>query len=137
MIRTATLKTIRAPLLIAGLATLLFSSVAISGVAILEWFHGRSVALGEVVAEDHLAAAGAPASPLPVLVRAPLKPNCEECGVIDSTRRIATAGSAEVVYEITLRMSDGSTRVLTDARPATLHRGERIILISGLSAPVR
>ena len=77
---------------------------------------------------------------------------CAECGVIESTREIKasdeTSGvtaSARVAagveiqpkpvrsYEITIRLQDGSMRVITDAHPAKWRRGERVNIIAGLN----
>ncbi|MCX7173391.1 MAG: hypothetical protein NT159_05610 [Proteobacteria bacterium] len=128
VIHTPTPKTAHASLLIAGLAVFLFSGVAMSGVAILQWFQGSTEPAGEIFAQGRLSAA---TSAPPGTDQAPAKSKCEECGVVDSNRRIASMGNSPVFYEITLRMSDGSIRVLNDAKPAALHPGEHIILIGG------
>ena len=49
------------------------------------------------------------------------KPRCPECGVIVSTRN----------HEITVRMADGSSRVIEDANPARWRAGERLMVIAG------
>ena len=48
-------------------------------------------------------------------------PRCPECGMIVSTRN----------NEITVRMADGSSRVIEDANPARWRAGERLIVIAG------
>ena len=133
VINTPTLKTEHVPILIAGVAALLFSGVAMSGVAILQWLHGSSEPIGEVFVQGEFREASATSGALPGNGQASSKPRCEECGVIDSNRRIAATDNAPVSYEITLRMSDGSMRVLHDARPASLRPGERITLIGDLN----
>ncbi|MFA6312671.1 MAG: hypothetical protein WC681_14410 [Sterolibacterium sp.] len=120
-------KSMHAPLLIAGLAALLFGSVALSGAAILDSFRGYFAPVEEIVAPVQLSETAA----LTGGGQTSAKPRCEECGVIDSTRRIAATGASAVSYETTLRMSDGSTRVLNDSKPASLNRGEHIFLIGG------
>ena len=55
--------------------------------------------------------------------------------MIESTRRIAPVGSAPAVFEITVRLGDGTTRVLSDASPASWRPGERTILIEGWTKP--
>lgn len=118
----------------AGLAAFLFSSVAMSGVAILQWFHGPSEPItGGIFAPGQFSAT----TGLSDVVQALVKPRCEECGVVDSNRRLAATGDTPGTYEITVRMSDGSMRILNDSRPASLRPGERIVLIGGLTAPGR
>jgi hypothetical protein len=59
---------------------------------------------------------------------------CRHCGWIESKRRIA-ASAAEPdslgIYEYTLRMTDGSSRVFRETLPATWRVGERLKLIDG------
>jgi hypothetical protein len=77
---------------------------------------------------------------------------CAECGVIVSARKIEpaderirvkapgriAAGSRALSerkpvrnYEITIRLQDGSTHVITDANAANWRHGERVIIIAG------
>ena len=63
--------------------------------------------------------------------------NCDQCGVIQSTRRIAADGDAPAVYEITVRLGNGSTHVLSDTKPAKWRPGEQTVFIPGGSNPVR
>ncbi len=79
---------------------------------------------------------------------------CEECGVVASTREIrqhsegsefAAAGdvtrggrsglpdASTRTYEVTVRMQDGSNRVFVQASPANWRVGERLIFIAGLT----
>ena len=78
---------------------------------------------------------------------------CEECGVVASTREIrqhregsefgaagdVTRGGRSApdestrTYEVTVRMQDGSNRVFVQASPANWRVGERLIFIAGLS----
>jgi hypothetical protein len=83
---------------------------------------------------------------------------CPECGVVESTREIeqrserlaegidpvAAGGMTRVgrneipgksthMYEVTVRMMDGSRRVFTDANLVNWRAGERVILIGGAS----
>lgn len=69
---------------------------------------------------------------------------CEECGVVESIRKIErseegsgkTAGRYEMtraplISQITVRMSDGDSHLFTDASLANWRPGERIIIIKG------
>ena len=82
---------------------------------------------------------------------------CEECGVVASTREIrqhregsefgefgaagdVTRGGRSGLpdestrtYEVTVRMQDGSNRVFVQAGPANWRVGERLIIIAGLT----
>lgn len=83
---------------------------------------------------------------------------CEECGVVASTREIrqrregsefgefgaagdVTRGGRSApdestrIYEVTVRMQDGSNRVFVQTSPANWRVGERLIFIAGLSQP--
>lgn len=76
---------------------------------------------------------------------------CAECGVIESTREIKAsdektgvnasspnAAGGEILhkparnYEITIRLKDGSMRVITDVNPAKWRQGECVTLIAGV-----
>ena len=92
--------------------------------------------------------AAAPAVAAP----APRARRCAECGVIASTREIKApqektgidlpvgfaAGSRVGMeatplrnYEITIRLQDGSMRVIRDAKSAKWRRGEPVTIIAG------
>ncbi|MBE0612678.1 MAG: hypothetical protein IH604_03310 [Burkholderiales bacterium] len=92
------------------------------------------------------------AVPTGVALAAP-NPRCAECGVIESVQeiqsadesspvrsppRIATRNRGEIEtkkpgkYAITIRMRDGSMRVIEDANPATWRRGEPVTIIAGV-----
>ncbi|OGA35269.1 MAG: hypothetical protein A3F75_01780 [Betaproteobacteria bacterium RIFCSPLOWO2_12_FULL_64_23] len=133
------------PLLVGGIAAILVSGIAIASLAISgQGFQGVPVP-GEA-----LDAAAAPAIAAPdTRVR-----RCAECGVIESMREIKApqektgidasggiaAGSRGVIgatplriYEITIRLRDGSMRVIQDAKPATWRRGEPVTVIAGVN----
>lgn len=76
------------------------------------------------------------------LVRA----KCEECGVVESTRMIERGdeglgekpGRYELtrkskISEVTVRMSNGTSHLFTDAGHANWRPGERVIIIEGTS----
>ena len=64
-------------------------------------------------------------------------PRCPRCGWIESKRQIASSvadpGSLGI-YEYTLRMPDGSSRVFRETLPASWRVGERLTLIDGKDA---
>jgi hypothetical protein len=130
------------PLLVWGGAAILASGIAIGSLAI-----SAQGSNGDPARAETPEAAAAPAAPGG---RAYYK--CAECGVIESTRVIEasndktagyapgrTAGEigAKPVgnYEITIRLRDGSMRVITDANPARWRAGERVKLIGGADWP--
>jgi hypothetical protein len=95
------------------------------------------------------------AATLPVRALARLKAGCEECGVIESIRetqghdKAVLVASAKVAEnqnrasmrsgsrEITVRLEDGSSRVIVDSNPGTLRLGERVKVIDGIDEPDR
>jgi hypothetical protein len=80
---------------------------------------------------------------------------CAECGLIESIRKtegdfgsvapLAASGPADgnrhrapagfTAREITVRLQDGSSRVMIDANPGRLRLGERVKVIDGLAGP--
>ena len=68
--------------------------------------------------------------PLKGLARRNVK--CEECGLIESIRE--TEKDSET-SEITVRLQDGSSRVMIDANPGTFRPGQRVKIIDGLTGP--
>jgi hypothetical protein len=74
------------------------------------------------------------ADDLPGQRHARRRPPCAECGLIESISASRTpAGSGG--REITVRLEDGSSRVIVDPNPATWRRGERVMVIDGLVGP--
>jgi hypothetical protein len=78
----------------------------------------------------------------------PAGPRCPACGMIVSVRNIEThemaAGHSNQGLaqssrgrEITVRMADGSSRVIYDARPAGWRIGERMMVIDVTDRPLR
>ncbi|MGB5081937.1 MAG: hypothetical protein WBO23_14470 [Burkholderiales bacterium] len=68
------------------------------------------------------------------------KVKCAECGLIESIRKIEEAGESPSAaaarsggHEITVRLQDGSSRVMTDANPGRWRLGERVMIIDGLA----
>lgn len=133
----------RLPLLAAGFAAILVSGIALGSLAISgQGFDGRIAPAAPAAAAPAVAAAGARSN------------RCAECGVIHSTRvveesadrhganasgRMAVCSkggngrNAALKHEITVRLQDGSMRVITDAKPAKWSRGEAVTIIAGLN----
>jgi hypothetical protein len=94
---------------------------------------------------------------LPVKRTATRKLKCRECGLIESIRETARQGEAilltaadgpagesrngtaagSAAREITVRLDDGSNRVIVDMNPARWRLGERVSVIDGLGEPTR
>ena len=145
------------PLLIAGIAVILSSTVGIA--AIIGWLPAATDGSGDILALDDLPVASAKpvagtaqAAPGQVAGEARAKGRCAECGVIVSMREIdardedagldasggAVARNQDELrvtsarrYEITIRMADRSSRVINHASPASWRPGERVIVIDG------
>jgi hypothetical protein len=63
--------------------------------------------------------------------KAKLKPKCNECGVVESMQRVNADIDAPAIYEIKVRMRDGSMHISHDANPANWRRGQHVILVGG------
>lgn len=113
------------PILGAGFAVLVFAAVAVSAVPVAEWFEtayrDAPGAAAEQPAEEPTAAnsANEPRS----------KARCKYCGIIESTRQVGG------IHEVTVRLSDRTTQVFSEANPASWRPGERVILIGGRNSP--
>ena len=144
-------------MLITGIAVILFSTAGIA--RMMGWGPNSTDGSGDILALDNFPAASA--RPVAVTVQtaagqaggeARVKGKCAECGVIVSMREIdareegaglgatfgAVAGNQDGIrakstrsYEITVRLADGSIRVINDANPASWRPGERLIVIDG------
>lgn len=125
-------KSMHVPLVVAGFVAMLFSSLALTNVP-LAWLQGSFEGFDRMAAQDDLLAMPA-ALPSVVPTGAPkvrVRTGCDECGVVDSVRSVALLGSTPPTYEITIRMRDGATRVVSVASHGNWHRHERITLIGG------
>lgn len=132
------------PLLITGIAVILFSTAAIA--RMMGWGPNSIGDSGDILALDQTA-------PVPTMSAARAKPRCPECGVFVSMREIerhdrdsgpaaagkVTAGNRDETqvkstksYEIIVRMAGGSSRVIHDANPARWRTGEGVIVIGGV-----
>ena len=125
--------TMHAPLLITGIAATLFSTAAMTVVTIAGWLPGSIESFDENFI--HLQPPESSAALLsdfePGVGQSRVKARCEECGEIESMRKVAAVGNSPTTYEITVRMRDGSTRVNSDASPANWRPGDRMLLIGG------
>lgn len=141
---TRTIMQLHLPILGGGVAALLVGGIAIASLAISA--QGSNGVFAPAVPHD-AAAASASAAPGAGAFR------CAECGVIASMRKIEapdellavhapgriasgnrgeTNGTPGGKYAITIRLQDGSMRVITDAHPARWRPGERVNLIGGV-----
>jgi len=124
--------------LITGIAIVLFSTAGIA--RIMGWGANSTDASGDGLAPDQMPA-------VETMSEARVFARCAECGVIVSMRKIerhkedpgpGAAGDrdesrlkASRNYEFTVRMDDGSSRVIEAAYAAAWRRGERLIVIAG------
>ena len=130
-------KPTRVPLVIAGIAAISFSAVGMTNVP-LAWFHKSVAGFDRISSQDDPSTAPAelPSLASPGNGKARVKTSCAECGVVDSVRRVALTGNAPAVYEITIRMRDESTRVVTLSHGNWRPR-DRITLIGGANTSGR
>lgn len=131
------------PLLIAGMAVVLFSTAGIA--RMMGWGPNLSDDSGDILAPD-------PAALAPTATATRARRRCPECGMVVSMREIerrdevsgpgaagaVTAGSRDGareksnrIGEIIVRMADGSSRVIEHASLASWRPGERVIVIGG------
>jgi len=125
------------------------SAIVVGGIAI------GSLAISAQGVDGILAPAALPEAAAPTAIAAPAVPTfpCAECGMIESTREIEVAGEKLDVcapgrsvaakrskieakrirnYEVTIRLQDGSKRVITDAAPERWRQRERVTIIAGM-----
>ena len=124
---------VHVPLLITAIAAIMLSIVAIAIVPVIGWFHGSFEGFDRIFTHEQLPET--PAAPIWVDAsragHAQVKARCDECGIVESMRQFAPEENSPAIYEITVRMRDGSTRVLSDTNPANWRPGERIVVIGG------
>lgn len=134
------------------------------GIAVIVgWLPAYTAGIDDIRARYNFPAAPAPAVSIALPItpvrgegKGRTKVKCAECGLIVSMREITgndggfhrTAASVITVgnqvqapvkvprrYEITIRMADGSSRVIGHDNPASWRPGERVIVIAGASRP--
>ncbi|MGP1678593.1 MAG: hypothetical protein ACTS6J_15735 [Burkholderiales bacterium] len=138
-------KFLHLPLLVGGIAATLVSGIVIVSLA----FSGQE-SKGVIAPAEASETAALPAIEAPAA-----RPyRCDECGVIESTREIKAPDEKTAVkssgssaagkrgefeakplrnYEITIRLRDGSMRVITDPKPAQWRHGEPVTIIAGVN----
>jgi hypothetical protein len=137
-------KPLHLPLLVGGIAAILVSGIAIASLTIST--RGSN---GVVAPTKAAEAVVVPALAAPVT----RSYWCSECGVIESAREIEVADEKTGAkssgpmpagnrggiaarpfrnYEITVRMQNGSMRVIKDPKPARWRQGERVTVIAGV-----
>jgi hypothetical protein len=130
-------KSLHLPLIVAGIVAISFSTLAMTHVP-LRWMHRPPETPAPISAQDDLSEmpsafpSRAPASP----DQARVKTSCE-CGVVASVRRASLGDNAPAVYEITIRMRDGATRIVSVANHGNWRPRDRITLIGGEHRSVR
>ena len=133
--------------MIIGIAVILFSTAGFA--RIVGWLPTLTDDSGGIVALDET-------DPVQTMSEARAKTRCAECGTVVSMREVerhdqdsgageaggVTAGNRDEIrvktarsYEITIRMADGSSRVIDAANPAAWRTGERLIVIAGAIPP--
>lgn len=140
---TQTNRLLHRPLLIGSIAAILLSGIAIASLAIPAQGFNGAVAPAEAPEAAAVPVRAAPAT---------RSYWCAECGVIESAREIETPDKKSIVkspppmatgnrsgieakpfrnYEITVRMQDGSMRVIKDPKSARWRQGEPVTIIAG------
>ena len=133
----------RLPLLVWGILATLVSGITIAVLMISAQASGNEFAAVELQKTGT-----APGIAVPILHAY----RCDGCGVIESMKKIDPADEAEGIsasgqsaarrrgasdaeplgnYEITIRLQDGTMRVIRDARPAHWRHGEPVTIIAG------
>ncbi len=132
-------------LLITGIAVILLSTAGFARIA--DWGPISTDTSGDSLAPDRNTA-------VQTMSEAGANARCTECGMFVSMREVesegtgpgaaegGTAGNRDEIrvkttksYEITIRMADGSSRVIGVANPARWRAGDRLIVISGAIPP--
>ena len=130
-------KSLHLPLIVAGIVAISFSTLAMTHVP-LRWMQRSSDTLAPISAQDELPRTPSefPSGAAGSAGQARVKTSCE-CGVVASVRRAPLAANAPAVYEITIRMRDGATRIVSVAHHGNWRPRERITVIGGERPSVR
>ena len=109
---------------------IVFSTVAMANVPITAWLDGAPEHAQRLVpAQEPAPETAAPVGERAVKARG--RTRCAACGVVQTIRRVDAAGVMPASYEFTVRLRDGSTRVIPDASQAIWRAGDSIMLIGG------
>jgi len=146
-------------LLLWGIGMMLLSTAGLA--ALMAWMPAPTGASRDILtvssSEHEKPGAAMDEATLPVKGKAPRKLKCRECGLIESIRETARQGEAilltaadrpaaesrngpaagSAAREITVRLDDGSNRVIVDMNPARWRLGDRVSVIDGLGEPTR
>lgn len=108
-------------MLIAAIGVIVFSVVGIA--SMMGWMPG--VFSGGSAAATRAAGASSSGAVRPQVT---LAPPCDDCGTIESIRahKIEQDMKSSVTYQITVRMSDGTTRAVYEPTPPVHAIGERV-----------
>ncbi len=130
-------KSLHLPLILAGIVAISFSTLAMTHVP-LRWMHRPLETLAPISDQDDLSGmpSAFPSGGSTGAGQARVKTSCE-CGVVASVRRAPLAENAPAVYEITIRMRDGATRIVSVANHGNWRPRDRITLIGGEHPSVR
>jgi hypothetical protein len=103
-----------------------FGTVAMANVPVARWLGNSPEQAQRLPMQEPAADDGA--------VKARVRTRCEACGVVQAIRRIDPVGELPAVYEFTVRLRDGSTRLSSNASQAKWRAGDAIMLIGGAGA---
>lgn len=111
-------------------------TVAVASVPSGDW--SRSAATSDPVVHVEAAADSASTTLAVETVSPRMNGRCQTCGVVQVVRKLQTVGTSPAVYEMTVRLRDGSTRVSSHPSAAGWRVGDSIMVIGGakpLAAP--
>jgi hypothetical protein len=128
-------KSLHLPLIVAGMVAISFSTLAMTHVP-LRWMQRSFETLAPISVQGDLTETPSAFPSGAAAGQAPVKTSCE-CGVVASVRRASLAENAPAAYEITIRMRDGATRIVSVAHHGNWHPRDRITLIGSERLSVR
>jgi hypothetical protein len=113
--------------LITGVAVILLSTLALTKLPLARHPDSAFANTGDISTQqtDDTSTRHSPSR------KAKLKPKCNECGVVESMQRVSSDAGSPAIYEIKVRMRDGSMHISHDANPANWRRGQHVILVGG------
>jgi hypothetical protein len=124
-------KLMQVSLILAGITAMSLSTVALTK-APSGWLRTSFKGLDRISAQENVPPTATLLSVAPSdLGKVRVKSGCVECGVVGSVRRIVLSGDAPATYEMTVRMRDGSARVVGIASDRDWRARQHVILIGG------